>query len=513
MNQTMLINPSFLELDDVYRGLPQYDSLMVLTNQAESTLSNLEKIGFVALSITSKLENFGQTTIKGYKGKHGPCHFHGDTANYTGQALAALDDDLHLLVKNKPFEVCEKTKHVLTLPPYQSTVLCQTIEEGHLPNTIKDFEEGISVLLEILKNTTEHSADRKYICYPGPFRLLILQDGTIVRRGICNSVPMGIVEELMKKEGCTACMYPGTRMPEYFQDNYSMHGSLFMQESLQVKPMVEKQSPEADFSQLGSIGADIKKRLFNVIAKQQKYFVLVGSDMADQSGCCPSLEVTDANRLARHGVLSSLREATQGDSCPVTIFAFRDELDTSGSGFTSSMNFPFRKEVEEYLKRKPIISWKPIVKWALLAFVSISLVFAVKQCHELNFVKADQRVMVRLLNPAGNTQVQLILFHNQRRCFQCLEIERQAKEVVEDYFSVETERGDLAFKSIAMDDPQFIGLAERYQLFAATLVIVDFDGENVILEKPLLQTGSLYRDEQAFKTQLKKDIEELLHYD
>jgi hypothetical protein len=64
-----------------------------------------------------------------------------------------------------------------------------------------------------------------------------------------------------------------------------------------------------------------------------------------------------------------------------------------------------------------------------------------------------------------------------------------------------------------MDEPPFNGLAERYQLFAATLVLIRFDGERILIEKPLWQTGSLFRDEQAFKTQLSKDIREALVYD
>jgi len=513
MNQTKLINPTFLELDDAYRGLPQFSSLMVSTNQPESTLSGMEQIGFVAISLILDFDKPNQATVKAYKGKHGPCQFHGDIAIYTGKGLAALDDDLHLLVKDTPYVICEKTKRVFALPPYKSTVVCQSAGEEDSSKTIKDFEGGISILMEILKESSDHSADRMNIFYPGPFLLLILRDGTILRRGRCNSVPAALAANLIKKEECSACRDETAKKPEYFQSNYSLHGSLFMKETLPVISLVENQSAEADFSQFGSIDAALRKRLLNAVAKQQKYFVLVGSDMDEESGCCPSQEVTDANRLARHGVLSSLRESTPGDSCPVTIFAFRKELERNERGFSSNMNVSFRKKVEVYLNRRQSAVWKSIVKWMLLAFVGISLALAVKQCHELNIEKAAENEVVSLLNPTGKKQIQLILFHNQKRCFQCLEMERQVKQVVEEYFSDASENGEFVFKSIVMDDPQFIGLTERYQLFAATLVAVDFDGEKLIREKPLLQTGSLYRDESAFKAQLRKDIEELLHDD
>jgi len=511
MNQTKLINPSFLELDDAYRGLPQYGSLLVSTNQPGSTLRDMEQIGFVALGLVSDSQKTNQITISAYKGKHGPCHFHGATANYTGQALAALDDDLHLLIKDKPILVCEKTKRVLALPPYQSTVVFQSKGEA-LPSNTNDFEDGISVLLELLKSAGERSDDRKSIFYPGPFRLLILPDGSIVRRGMCNNIPSDLAENFIKKEGCSVCDDGAHAKQEYFQDSYASHGSRFMLSALPVVSLEKNQTVKAEFSQLKSIVEALRKRLLNAIAKQQKYFILVGSDMDDESGCCPSQEVTDANRLVRHGILSSLHESMPGDSCPVTIFAFRNELETNSSGFTSNINVPFRKEVEGHLKKRPGV-WKPLVRWTLLAFVCISLLLAVKQCRELNAIEADGNMVVSLLNPTGQKQLQLILFHNQKRCFQCLEMERQTKELVEEYFSKEVAKRELVLKSIAMDEPQFIGLAERYQLFAATLVLVDFDGKSIIHEKALLQTGSFYRDEPAFKAQLKMDIEALLHHD
>ena len=513
MDYTILTNPTFLELDDAYRGLPAFSSLVVSTNQPESMLPGMEQVGFVAMHVTFDSDKSNRVSIKAYKGKHGPCHFIGDIAIYTGQALAALDDDLHLLIKDVPCVICEKTKRIFVLPPYHSIVACISAGEEDRLQTIKDFEGGVAILEEMFKNSSAHSTDSVNIFYPGPFRLLILQDGTVMRRGRCNSVPRALADNLVKMEGCSVRPDGESSKPEYFQENYSLRGSLFMKETMAFMSMEENHSVEADFSQLQTIDNPLRKRLLNAIAKEQKYFVLVGSDMDDETGCCPSKEVTNGNRLVRHGVLSSLRESTTTDSCPVTIFAFRNELEKNDAGFTSNINASFRKNVEEHLRRRPSSVWMSMIKWALLVFVGITLAFAMKQCRELNSVKVTEKDVMILLNPSGKNQIQLILFHNQKRCFQCLEMERLINEVVNDHFSNESGNGEFIFKSISMDDPKFIGLAERYQLFAATLVVVVFDGERIILEKPLLLTGSLYRDEEAFKVQLKKDIEDLLYDD
>ncbi len=514
MNKPMLIKPSNLELDDAYRGMPPFSSILVSTSDPETTLRQMEKIGFVGLQVGSTSEENEPTTIHAFKGKHGPCHFTGWTAVYSGIALAALDDDLHLLVKDTRLTVCAKTKTVFSLSAYHGLIKCsnqnKTETEIQKLETVLDFEQGMAMVYEKVKNHSLIVSERITLFYPGPFKALILHDGTVVRRGRSNSVPMNVAGSLMKSERfLPSKSQDEVPPPVLFQERYSTDGSLFINEDFNAAPVsVESVSP--DFFRLKTIRKPLQKRLLETIERQRKYFVLVGSDINEQGGCCPSQEVTDANDLSRYGILSAYSEPSTGDACPVTIYSFRDELTFSDSGIESVINSALRRQVRDHLYHTSSLHWKTITRRILLVFVAISLLLAIKKCHETRTGNADDQHVVALLNPQKKDVVQLILFHNEKRCFQCLEMERLALEAIRESHGELLDSGQLVFSTITMDDPRFSTLAGRYGLFASSLVLVRFEGATIIREKPLHQTGSLYRDEYTFKAQLKADVQQFI---
>lgn len=514
MNQQMVIDPSALELDDIYRGLPKQGSLLVSTNDPERMIRQMEQIGFVAMEIVSIYDENERATIQAFKGKHGPCQFNGWTALYSGKALAALDDDMHLLIRDVPIEVCDKTKTVFSLLPYHGLIKCRNNDKKILEHPIVaeniDFEQGMAMLYEKVNNSHPADNDRIALFYAGPFKALILDDGTFVRRGRTNSVPNIAAVRLMKGEHFFS---PRGRhlLPEpvFFHQRYAAEGSMFLNETFKVLP-VYGDKPPPDLAQLKTIGKPLNQRLLDTIEKQRKYFVLVGSDTTQPGGCCPSQEVTEANLLSRHGILSAYREPATGDACPVTVYSFRDELTITDVGIESKIDSALRQQVSDHLGSRTTLTWKTIARWVLLVFVVISLLLAAKKCRETRFDTAGDQEVLSLLNPQKTDVVQLILFHNEKRCFQCLEMERLASEVVNESFGHISKNGKLVFTTIAMDNPQFSSLNGRYGLFSTTLVLVRYDSGMITGEKPLMNTGSLYRDENAFKAQLQADLQHFI---
>ena len=88
MKPAYLHDPTFIELDDAYRGLPRFGEVLVSSKKIDHALQDMEKVGFVGLKILVTPQEGKPQKIIGYKGKHGPCHFAGAEATYEGAAFA-----------------------------------------------------------------------------------------------------------------------------------------------------------------------------------------------------------------------------------------------------------------------------------------------------------------------------------------------------------------------------------------------------------------------------------------
>ncbi len=514
MKPVYLQDPTFIELDDAYRGLPKLGEIWITTSNYQLALHELEKIGFVGMEILSNETKDKPDGIRAFKGKHGPCLFTGWKAQYKGAALAALDDDNHMLFRDEYKSVCDKTSRIYFLPHYKNRIDC--IKESDDPVQHKaqneegsgDFESDQSFLFNQLKNEARSSDGRKVYFYPGPFMMLILQDGTIIRRGKWNSIPVKLADELVRLDGLRKLTGGRNEKVSYFQDEYASYGSACLLGDFKFE-RIGPLDRETDFSQLSQLSSDFRGRLLKLIAARKKYFVLIGNDDQDQFGCCPSHEVTEANLLVKHGILTALSEPMQGDSCPVTIYAFKDEISFHENVLTSNINAGFRKQVNTHLKKSGPSGGKVMLKWMLLAFITASLVLASRKCANLQHTSAE-KPLYEQLNPNSKKQIQLILFHNKKRCFQCLQIEELTREVLQETFYNELAGNDLQFKTVTIDDPENIYIVDHFGIFAATLVLMDFNERELEKSKVLLNATALYREEEAFKAQLKSDVEQFL---
>ena len=148
------------------------------------------------------LAGFEDVQITALKGKVGACFETGRSATYAGAALAVMDDDHHLIVGT--IRVCEKTGGLYTLPPYHSLLtvtegdagLLKRLETDPIPFDCNTFEPDAESLATqaFVPGTSRELTTSVY--YPGPFSLMVLRDGAILRRGQCTQIATNIVKDL-----------------------------------------------------------------------------------------------------------------------------------------------------------------------------------------------------------------------------------------------------------------------------------------------------------------------------
>ena len=158
-------------------------------------LAALEEMGAFAIRFEA-LNGFAAVRIIALKGKSGPCYDTGRTAVYRGEAVAVLDDDRHLIVGE--IRVCEKTGGIYALWPYRGVLavteadpaLLARLDSEPVPFDCNTFDADCQRLSEMLENAQRSTLNAQLttVVYPGPFRALVLKDGTVVRRGVAALV-------------------------------------------------------------------------------------------------------------------------------------------------------------------------------------------------------------------------------------------------------------------------------------------------------------------------------------
>ncbi|HEX7900803.1 MAG TPA: hypothetical protein VF950_23795 [Planctomycetota bacterium] len=314
-------------------------------------LLEIERAGFVGLRLESG-------TIRAWKGKDGPCWETGRSATYKGSAAAALDDDKHLLFGTT--RLCEKTARVYKLPPYAKVVdvtEATVASREPLPFDCDTFEADAAKLAASLSPSV--GGERASILYPGPFKLLILKDGTIVRRG--RPVRAAAGELLRSGEALPAA--EGVE-PDNYLHQYKERGALCLLGDLpfeSARPPARTRSMDA----LVDAAEPMRRRLVKLIERKDDYFLLVGSDPADQDGCCPSDDVGHANALVKAGVLEAWTASAEA-SCPSTVYAFSGEIASRGERPAFVKNEALRADVLAFIRSRKGIPAKLAVRLALI---------------------------------------------------------------------------------------------------------------------------------------------------
>jgi hypothetical protein len=512
-----LKEPDELSLENAYRSLPKTGEITVDTSLSTLTLhlEQLEQVGFAGMKIASFKSPDERILIRAFKGKQGTCYNTGRKAGYTGGALAALDDDHHLLLKDVEVPVCEKTANLYSVSTYRDLIHCTEADKELLNKLHKEpdrFESG--PLEDSLEKLYAMTRDKKLpvdwtdLFYPGPFRILVLDDGTMIRRGKVNKVPAQIARRRMKSDGLTKVGGIVSSPYESFPELYRIEGPRCLLKKSGENSILSTEG-EPNFSSLKNIPGELRTRIINTLKNRKDYFMLTGSNRADQFGCCPSDEVTGADRLVRAGILSASREPDAPDACPLTLYAFRNEISSGDGNLYFNQDQPFRQELLSRIKNNPTRVLKVLARWALLIFVAFSVILSM---YRFTGPSAPSQgiILHDRLHVTGSEGTVLVLFHYIKRCDQCRTMEKFAKEVLEDEFQGQVENKTLYFREMEIDQPENRGLVEELGIFTSTLVIVNYGKLEKDSIRVLDRSWALYDNETEFKQMLTHELNQMI---
>ncbi|HVE38245.1 MAG TPA: hypothetical protein VNM14_00070 [Planctomycetota bacterium] len=361
-----LASPTPADLMKAYQSLSARGSVTITCAPAEigSVLLSAENAGFFGMRVDG-------TSITAHKGKEGPCYDSGRSARYLGSAAAVLDDDNHLL--SGTLRVCEKTGRLYASEAYRGRLevtepdpsLLARLEKDPAPFDCDTFQADAKSLAEALKPQAAREGGTP-IFYPGPFKLLILRDGTMVRRGRLELLSREQAEELKARDGAwiNPDGQPGpARIPENYVDLYRKDGAACLLGDLSLQPRPAGKDPS--FDALDEVPPAMKRRLLALLDRNEDYFILTGSDPAQKDGCCPSNDVGIANHLVEAGILDSHGAGSNSD-CPVTLYAFHSEIRAGVGKPRFARSDAFRAAVRRRLESGPHLSQKAVLRLALL---------------------------------------------------------------------------------------------------------------------------------------------------
>ena len=266
---------------------------------------------------------------------------------------------------------------------------------------------------------------------------------------------------------------------------------------------------DPDLSSLKEIPGDFRTRIINTIRNGKDYFMLTGSNREDQFGCCPSDEVTGADRLVRAGILSSRREPEAADACPLTLYAFRNEMSSKDGELHFSPDHAFRQEVLSRMRNHTSRVLKVAARWILLLFVAVSVVLSIYRFTGPSS-PSQEISLYEQLDLEGYNGTAVVLFHYIKRCDQCLAMEQFTREVLGDEFQDMVESNQLFYRELEIDRPENRSLVEELGIFTSTLVIIRFGDHENERVRVLDRSWALYDNERAFKQMLTDALQQMI---
>jgi hypothetical protein len=373
-----IVSPRESDLAAAWRELPTHTSILLACAPADlaPTLRAAERAGFFGMRIEGG-------AIRAWKGKEGPCYDTGRSAGYRGAAAAAMDDDRHLLFRR--IRVCEKTARIYGSPAYREftevtepdPALLARLSTDPVPFDCDTFEADARTLAETVRADAAAAGERRAVLYPGPFRMLILADGTIVRRGRPVRVRPDQARELESRDGAREETVLPAADPENYLELYRARGAACLLDDLAPEG-APGPARAPDLRALADAPEAMRRRLGRMIERGDEYFILSGSDPAQADGCCPSNDVGAANRLAESGILDAWCAAPHAE-CPTTIYSFAGEMRREGDRPAFTRNEPLRAEVKRFLETGPGPGRRALIHaalWILIAGAIALLVYA-----------------------------------------------------------------------------------------------------------------------------------------
>ena len=109
--------------------------------------------------------------------------------------------------------------------------------------------------------------------------------------------------------------------------------------------------------------------------------------------------------------------------------------------------------------------------------------------------------------PVATTKIEVYYFHFTRRCMTCNNVEKVSKEAVETQFATQVKAGEIAFKSVNLDEKDGEAIGAKYKIEGQTLIVICGNKRVDLTEK-----GFMYANDSPakLKAEIKKAIDGML---
>ncbi|MEI7904659.1 MAG: hypothetical protein WCI43_04515, partial [Candidatus Firestonebacteria bacterium] len=192
-------------IEKAYSRLPARGTLTVKTDELRisGVASRLEKLGFMGLTLDFSEKKIFITC---YKGKTGPAYETGRSAKLKSTLLAAVIDDDNRLLFNST-AVSEKTAQIYMAGLYKDYVevsepSAELFSKLQSAPDLFDSDRQEAAAEELKKSLLPgKEKPEAAVVYMGPFKILILRNGTMIRR--CQPVLLSKeTARLLEGENC-----------------------------------------------------------------------------------------------------------------------------------------------------------------------------------------------------------------------------------------------------------------------------------------------------------------------
>ena len=277
-------------------------------------------------------------------------------------------------------------------------------------------------------------------------------------------------------------------VPPEAEPRSEAQGELATLSELQVQTL--KDTPEV-----------LRKKIIKLIETEDAYFALSGSDPREALSCCPVDNVGEANLLVEAGILEALRRPGLPGARQVSMYAFKNEIDHEGGGASFQKNEPLRQAALSILLNcKESLLFK-FFRWVLLAFVLVSIGYGIFYQEHTQ----DKDLVAQLSLPAEE-HILVAFFGSDQHCKFCDNIRTFSEETLREHFSEKLNQKRFVFKTINTDQSEFRWCKQEYEIFTATVVLIEFQNGKETRRMTLEKVWELFEDQSAFTAMLREEL-------
>ncbi|HCE44861.1 MAG TPA: hypothetical protein DET40_15075 [Lentisphaeria bacterium] len=145
--------------------------------------------------------------------------------------------------------------------------------------------------------------------------------------------------------------------------------------------------------------------------------------------------------------------------------------------------------------------WKPIIKNLLLAFVLVSIGYAIGKNRSVQSGNTDS-------NTKSGKYLRVYYTHAAVRCETCNSIEKKTRELLESRFKNELADGRIEWQVVNFQENE--AFAKEFDVATSGVVAVLMDGDKVVDYERLDEVWTLLGEPPAFNAYLEKAFRKLM---